>query len=124
MLNVEPHLNCNACTIVHLMHHIAHCILVLIVLFISLYVLFASSRVVIDTEQFETEFLYITPEDRVRVFSSDLTGESTSFTYFTVSLSLFSCYQYVVFCCVTSPFPHVTHMIHVTSATYHLLLVV
>ena len=34
-------------------------------------------RVVIDTEQFEKEFLYITPEDRVRVFSSDLTGELT-----------------------------------------------
>ena len=85
---------------------------------LSMYVLFASSRVDTDTEQFEKEFLYITPENRVRVFSSDLTGEPTSFTYFTVSLSLLSCYPYVAFCCVTCPIhlltiwavsPYLTH---------------
>jgi hypothetical protein len=42
-----------------------------------MYVLFGSSRVDTDTEQFEKEFLYITPEDRVRAFSSGLTGEPT-----------------------------------------------
>ena len=78
------------------MHHIcALHIFVLIVLFISMYVLFASSRVDTDTEQFEKEFLYITPEDRVRVFSSDLTGEPTPSPILHFHALLIYCYPYV-----------------------------
>jgi hypothetical protein len=60
-----------------------------------MYVLFASSRVDTDTEQFEKEFLYITPEDRVRVSSSDLTGEPTPSPILHFLALLIYCYLYV-----------------------------
>jgi hypothetical protein len=60
-----------------------------------LYVLFGSSRVDIDTEQFEKEFLYVTPEDRVRAFSSDLTGEPTPSPILHFHALLIYCYPYI-----------------------------
>ena len=82
----------------HLMHHIAHCIPCIdLCLYLFLYVLFGSSRVEPESEQFEQEFEYHPEEDIVGFSNADLTGEPTSFTYFTVSCSLFYCYLYVAF---------------------------
>jgi hypothetical protein len=58
--------------------------------------LFASSRVDADAEQYEQEFEY-PQEDRVCASTSELTGEPTSFTYFTVLFPLLSFYPYVAF---------------------------
>lgn len=77
------------------MHHIAHCTLVLICAVPFLYVPFGSSRVEPEFEQFEQEYDFTPEEDIVGFSTADLTGEPTSFTYFTVSFSLFYCYLYV-----------------------------
>ena len=95
-LLILPHLN--SC-IYHLaMSHASYCALhhrVLICANIFLYVLFASSRVEPEYEQFEQDFDYTPEEDIVGLSTADLTGEPTSFTYFTVSCSLLYCYLYV-----------------------------
>lgn len=70
-----------------------HCVLICANLF--LYVLFGSSRVEPEYEQFEQEFDYTPEEDIVGFSTADLTGEPTSFSYFTVSCSLLYCYLYV-----------------------------
>ena len=80
----------------HLMHHIVHCILCIdLCLYLFLYVLFGSSRVEPESEQFEQEYDYTPEEDIVGFSTADLTVEPTSFTYFTVSCSLLYCYLYV-----------------------------
>ena len=79
-------------------HHASYCALhhlVLICAITFLYVLFGSSRVEPESEQFEQEFEYHPEEDIVGFSTADLKGEPTSFTYFTVSCSLFYCYPYV-----------------------------
>ena len=86
------------CTYHLAMSHASYCALhhrVLICAIIFLYVLFGSSRVEPESEQFEQEFEYHPEEDIVGFSTADLTGEPTSFTYFTVSCSLFYCYLYV-----------------------------
>ena len=75
---------------------------------------FASSRLDADTEQFEKEFIYITPEDRVRVFSSDLTGEPTPspILHFHALWSIAT--PMLRFGCVTCPTPPVTLYYRIT----------
>ena len=78
--------------------HASYCALHSLYWFVPLlflYVLFGSSRVDTDAEQFEQEFEYHPEEDIVGFSTADLTGEPTSFTYFTVSCSLLYCYLYV-----------------------------
>jgi hypothetical protein len=76
------------------MHHIAHCILVLICAFTFLYVLFGSSRVDIDAEQFEQEYEH-PQEDRVCASTTDLTGEPTPSPILHFLALLIYCYPYV-----------------------------
>ena len=87
-LLILPHLN--SC-IYHLaMSHASYCALHLRVLICSnifLYVRFGFSRVEPESEQFEQEFDYTPEEDIVGFSTADLTGEPTSFTYFTFSCS-------------------------------------
>jgi hypothetical protein len=47
-----------------------------------------SSRIDIDTEQFDQEYEYHPPEDPACTTTAELTGEPSPFTYFTVLLSL------------------------------------
>ena len=93
--NLATHetLHISSCHVIRIILRIAY--LYWFVLLFTLYVLFASSRVDTDTEQFEKEFLYITLEDRVRAFSSDRTGEPTPSPILHFHALLIYCYPYV-----------------------------
>ena len=119
LLIFATHKSCNC----HLaMSHASYCALhhrVLICANIFLYVLFGSSRVEPESEQFEQECYYTPEEDIVGFSTADLTGEPTSFTYFysfllfalllslccdsVVSRVLFHLLPYI--CRVTPPLP-------------------
>ena len=100
------------------LHHASYCRIALPCIDLRtffLYVLFGSSRVDTDTEQFEQEYEYHPEEDIACTTTADLTGEPSllhlfySFTLVALLLSL---------CCdsvrVTCPNPPVTHMSHVS----------
>ena len=76
---------------------------------LSMYVLFGSSRVDADAEQYEQEYEH-PQEDRACASTADLTGEPTSSPILQFLSRCSIAIPMLRFCCVTCPIPPVTYI--------------
>ena len=112
-----PHIILLCMKPLHLMHHIAHCIsLYWFVPLLSLYVLFGSSRVDADAEQYEHP-----QEDRVGASTSDLTGEPTPSPILLLHALLIYCYPYVAILLCHVSYPPVTYISEIHLLALHIV---